>query len=481
MALQRTIPAQLADRLAGLPGLDDVRRLAFHLAQQDLRLLPVLIMREEKRGQRRWLVIFGSTLAALVALATASHLRLETFRDPPFDFYVLKADEFFNVYGLTRRQEGSVKLGFAEARPAPAIGVYGNHIIQYFGADAFGGSEDSAQGTPPAQLFNYWYANLSLPEIESYLRQIERAGNLPKKLLLVQITPPNADNGRFIINRGNELPLDVALSGASPELKSSLAGIASLAWLAISNTLHEILSYNTFILGIVQTRHSDRLISPSSCQSETRAWWKSLPSSVRRLVGMAAGRDFFCQRHTWWGAFRRDGSVDPNFREDEFSPTTQLVANEDPLSETDRGINAGDETSIARYLRNIDEIGRRNGVRVAFVVPPVFETDRSQSAVNQVFDRALALVREIALIDHRSMHSDPALFKELAPPGPGVLPNPHDGAAPPRASRLTRDDIVVRQPAIRQPPRFPPCWAGSAPRAKACRPAPPCPRGLGDP
>lgn len=372
-------------------------------------------MDEERQGQRRWLVIYGSTLLGLMALATVSHLRLETFRDPPVDFRALKPDERFNVYGLTRRQEGSVKLGFAESGPAPEIGIYGNHIIQRFGTEAFDRPGEK-KASDPAYFFNYSYANLSLPEMESYLRHIERKGHLPKKLLLVQITSPNADNGNFIVNWGDELPLDVALSAERSQSKSVLAGFVPAAWRVINNTLHEVLSYNTFVLGMLQRGRGDRVISERDCEAEGQGWWQKLPSAARNLVGVAGGRSYFCQRYTWWSAFRRDGAIGPPILQEEEAPDNPPVLDADPLSENDRGINAGDEKEIARHLKNIDEIGRRNGVPVVFVVPPVYETNRRDSIVNQVFDRALALAPEITLIDHRSMHDDPGLFEDSLHP-----------------------------------------------------------------
>src|SRR5215470_4872799 len=114
-------------------------------------------------------------LAILLGTAIALSLRLPSFRQPAFNFYALKPGEIFNVYGLTRRQEGSVKLGFAEAYPAPEIGLYGNHIAAFFGADAFGRPEDAEF------FFNYYYANLSLSEIRRYLLRIAQLGHLPKK------------------------------------------------------------------------------------------------------------------------------------------------------------------------------------------------------------------------------------------------------------------------------------------------------------
>src|SRR5262249_40757619 len=121
--------------------MSDVWWLVVPFVEQHLHLLPVLTMIKVEPDQRLWLRVFGATLAILVGIAVWLSLRLPNFREPAFDFYAMKPDEIFNVYGLTRRQEGSVKLGFAEAYPAPEIGLDGNHIAAYFAADACGRPE----------------------------------------------------------------------------------------------------------------------------------------------------------------------------------------------------------------------------------------------------------------------------------------------------------------------------------------------------
>src|SRR5215510_8531269 len=195
--------------------------------------------------QRRWLLTFGTTLALLLSGAVALSLRLPSFREPAFNFYAMQPGQIFNVYGLTRRQEGSVKLGFAEAYPAPEIGAYGNHIIAFFGADAFGRPEQAEY------FFNYYYANLSLPEIRRYLLRVAQLNHLPKKLILVQITPPNADNGGAIVDRGNELPPDIFLSSIKDDERSDrILPIVALSWELVSNWLHETLNYNTVIMSL---------------------------------------------------------------------------------------------------------------------------------------------------------------------------------------------------------------------------------------
>src|SRR5262249_54084476 len=156
--------------------------------------------------------------------------------------------------------------------------LYGNHIFEAFGAEAFGRPEQ------PGYFFNYSFANLSLPEIHRYLRHVEKLGHLPTKLILVQITPPNADNGQFVINWGNELPPDVLLSDLQRKSFARTAlQLAIIGWEILNNWLHEILNYNTFILGLIQGNDKDRLVGPELCQGLSLNWHPHLPVALRDI------------------------------------------------------------------------------------------------------------------------------------------------------------------------------------------------------
>ena len=368
-------------------------------------------------NQRRWIAVYGTTLGALLVLAGLLSLRLPSYREPAIDFYAINSGAIFNVHGLTRRQEGSLKLGFGEAYAPPEIGVYGNHIVNHFGGDAFGRPEDAAY------FFNYSYANLSLPEIHRFLRHIERLGHLPRKLILVQVTPPNADNGRYIIDRGNELPPDVLLSDLRHEgLAKDIQQLAAVNWELTDNWLHEILNYNTLILSLIQGKsYEDRIVSRALCPADVPTWLTRLPRTVQNIIGPPAGHRFYCLRNTWSGGIRRDGSVDAEVAQDETAPAHSEAApvlDENPLKESERGLRSGDETEIARHMRAIHEVGSQHGIRVVFIVPPVYESDRRGSLVNRIFDRALALVPDIDVLDHRHLHADPSLFKSSLHPSP---------------------------------------------------------------
>jgi hypothetical protein len=362
--------------------------------------------------QRSWLIRFALTLGILTALAVWAAQRLPTYRDPPLDFLAMPQGQYFDTGGLTRRQNGGLKLGFAETHNPPPVGVFGNHIISFFGADAFDAPERGEV------FFNYGYANLSLPETITMLRHLEALGRLPTRLMIVSITPPNADNGRFIIDHGDELPPDMALRTAlrpgSPPAPGALAGAL---WRTLEVRLHEVFNYNTLILALLQSESRVRETGPVGCvlhPPSRPAWLDALPWTVRSVLGRYR-YNTPCADEEWDWTLRRDGSFNPP------KVSGEPMRNHDPLLEVDRDLRAGDEGEIARHLLAIDEIGRRNRIRVVFLVTPVFETDRRDSVVNQVFDRALALTPGLEIIDHRHMHDDPALFVDSLHPGPAYF------------------------------------------------------------
>jgi hypothetical protein len=352
-------------------------------------------------SQRRWLAAFGLTLACLACLALWLYLRLPSFRDPGFDFRTMEPDQIFVAHGLTRRQDGSLKLGFAESYPRPEIGAYGNHVINHLSSEAFGHAPD------PAFFFNYAFANLALPELEAYLSHIEKLGHLPSRLALVQVTSPNTDNGNFIVNWGHELPPDIVLERLMGQ--GDFAAAAGLAWQVVRSELNEVLNYNTAILSLVQGGPDHRVVGEAACREASPEWLERVPVVLRGAIGPIAGRSFYCLPQNRWYAYRRDGSM-PQLQPGETPPPP--IQNEEPLKDSDRGLNAGDEARIASHLRAIDAIGRRSGIKMVFLVPPVYETDRHDSLVNRIFDRGLALAPEVAVIDHRQLHSDPALFHD---------------------------------------------------------------------
>ncbi len=345
---------------------------------------------------RHWIWYFAATIVALACVAFFAALRLPGLREPALNFYALAPDAYVDTSGLTRRQSGSLKLGFAESYPAPLVGAYGNHIINFFGADAFGAYDR------PGVFFNYSYANLSLPETLRFLRHLELRDRLPSKLIIVAITPPHADNGRFIIDHGNELPADVLLDSAWQS--GDLAEISDALWQSVEFRLHEVFNYNTLVLGLLRDVKEARITGPFACrQGRTSAqpgWTAALPAPLRKILQPSPDP---CDRASWEWTLRRDGATNlPN--------EATIVRDEDGVGAADRGLRAGDEVKIVRLLRAIDAVGRRRGARVVFLVPPVYESDRSGSVVNQVFSRAMHMAPDLTIIDDRGLRNDRALF-----------------------------------------------------------------------
>jgi hypothetical protein len=327
----------------------------------------------------------------------------------------MNPDQQFNVYGLTRRQQGEVKLGFAETFKAPQIGVYGNHIVQYFGSDAFTKDFD------PLFFFNYFYANLSLPEIERYLLRIEKLGHLPKKLLIIQITPPHADNGDFIVNWGTELPPDIILSGEKFGTGSDLTHAAQIYSLVAENWMGEILNYNTFLLGLISDSKAGRVFTPGECAARQRNWLEKLPFMLQGVLRSWSKGGFYCNPRTWGGAFRRDGSVPFPLQADGVTP---LQVQDAPMSgdvglqNSTRGLSSDDDERIVQHMLAINEIGERNGIKTVFLIPPVYEMPGRNSVVNKIFDRALLRVPHLEVIDHRGLAPDPSFFLDQIHPSP---------------------------------------------------------------
>lgn len=361
-----------------------------------------------------YLARFLAIVLAFCAIAIWANLRLSTFRESPLDFHKLSERDLVIVHGLTRRQEGGLKLGFAETFDPPEVGLFGNHSFQYFGASAFGRPFDSRY------FFNYWFANLSLPEVRDYLLHLEDKRKLPKKLILVQITTPNNDNGGVIVDLNYELPPDLLLEGAlrADAPIEKVRSFVGAIWNLLEGALHQIFGYQTFILGLRGSTMDGRVLDITHCQASEIGKDLSLierlmllmPATLRELASAVDAR-YYCNREFWRSAFQRDGSHNANFNQ------RNPIKNASNLSDKTRRLVFGDETRIARYMREIAAIGRRNDVATAFVVPPVYE-DIRPSIVDEIFDGAMQLVPDLNVLDHRSLRGDPVFFMRFDHPSP---------------------------------------------------------------
>lgn len=368
-------------------------------------------------------IIAIAVFLSLVTLAVAGHLRLPEYRSKPIDFTQLKDGEYLLQLGLTRRQAGSVKIGFNEQAPPPRVGVFGNHQFGYFDRTAFGPA-----GADEGYFFNNWYANLALPEIRDYLAWLNEIGKLPTDTIIVQVTTPNNDNGGHIINYNGELPRDLHGKYAEDRPQQSWYERAYLRFNDLRAEAKIILNYQSVLSsmfpgGMGFMRSSDEL-----CIDLTRnpphhglvgRIVNLLPSTLASYAG-ELGRQVVLWRDCSGSAklqgFKGDGSVRVGY----FG--TNLLLNQ---HRKEIWLKPGDEDTIVRYMFDIDHLGRKAGRKVVFVVPPVYESENFVTEADRIFTKALAqLDGRVFVLDHRYQrqvdnfisfdHPGPVYFQKVA-------------------------------------------------------------------
>jgi len=355
---------------------------------------------------RKYVLIFLAAVLPLCALAIYAHLRLPDYRAHPLDLSALKPQEFILMNGMTRQQTGNVKIGHMENAPPPAVGVFGNHQFRYFAEDAL-----KANGINKS-FFNYWYANLALPDILDLLTYLEQIGKLPSELIIVQVTSPNNDNGRYIVERSQELPDDIVFLSELHKKEtgdtSMFAEMQSLFQGAINN-FRTTFSYSSFLIGIFYDEKRGRIISLDDCaEKHARASgvWSAivnrLPQTMRPVLGMTIDNSMFCDS-SYAELMMKDGALRSK------DVRQVLKKNVNDLDPQKARISVLDASRIAGYLSNINDLAKRNGLEAAVVIPPVYETARF-SVVDQVFTQAMKQAPGVAYIDDRKAHDVDAYF-----------------------------------------------------------------------
>lgn len=361
------------------------------------------------------LVRFLAVSAVVISMALWISASRIDFRRAPIDFSALPQTALFLETGLTRRQVGSAKVGYLERFDPPQIGLFGNHQFMYFSSAAFG------DAVPMSYFFNYWYANVTLPEVLDLLTFAEEHKKLPKDLILVQITTPNNDNGRQIINRNFELPMDINFLSSEDDEGAPLERLKMMAEDGYYELQHTF-NYADFILGFFDTANRRPIIDTAKCTSSKKpAAYKfgipasvadNLPMTIRIVLSKDPG-SALCDTKTWEAATRRDGS-----RNYEYSWHAAPVRDANLLTDdANRGLRLGDDEVIAKYMRRIHDLAQRNGRKVVFIIPPVYESART-SSVDRVFDAALVRVPDLNVLDHRAWRDRAEWFERYDHPSP---------------------------------------------------------------
>ena len=376
------------------------------------------LRRAGSRTNRRYLVVYLVVLVVLLGGVLTLTSRLGGYRDQAVDFFKLPREKVIVTADLTRRQIASIKLGFLESSDPPEVGMFGNHVFQFFNLEDFA-------VTDRRYFYNYWYANLSLSELRDLISHAASIGKLPTKTILVQLTTPNNDNGLNVIGYRGELPFELISLRQVGSFRDFVSQAEELT-AGLFAELYFRLAYSSAIISLNGVRNqtlASRILNEPDCARKRLADAPPLtignsvldrmPMRARFMLASAdtmaaywSGQ--FCNVERMKDSLRFDGSTNPRYLGGE------LVRDENPLGAIDRNINqrvlrSGDEAEVASLLMQIDKIGRDAGRRVVFIVPPVYESERA-SIVDTIFSRALRLAPQVTMIDHRGMRDDPANF-----------------------------------------------------------------------
>lgn len=374
--------------------------------------------RADPKKNRRYLTVYLIALLTFLSGVLAFTSQLSGYRDQAVDFFALPREKVIVTADLTRRQIASIKLGFLENSTPPAVGLFGNHVFQFFKLEDFGVSERR-------YFYNYWYANLSLSELRDLIAHAASIDKLPEKTILVQLTTPNNDNGLNVIGYRGELPFELISLRRVASFRDFLSQSEEL-FAGLFAELYFRLAYSSVLISLNGVRNqtlASRILNEAECAHKRLAnapplvlenkVLNRMPMRARFMLASAEMMSAywhgqFCNFERMKDSLRFDGSTNPLYLGGE------LVRDENPLGAIDRNINqrvlrSGDEAEIASLLMQIDKIGRDAGRRVVFIIPPVYESERP-SVVDAIFSRALRLTQNVTIIDHRHMRGDPANF-----------------------------------------------------------------------
>ncbi len=355
------------------------------------------------------LLAFLVAFACFSSISLIAYVRTTDFRETPVGFDKMEEDELFITHGLSRKQVGTVKVGYALHEDPPKVGLFGNHQFQFWNVNAFGISQ--TENKNENYFFNYWFANLGLPEIRDYLRYLEAAGRLPTDLIILQVTTPNNDNGRYITDYNGELPLDMLHVKSIGELWHVYDGVFS----ALSGSLQSAFSYSSTLLGLLDTGAGNRIVSDRLCSTPQpdapdSTWIRFLPHTVKSFAIDSPTE--YCDPNVYWSTgLHPDGSS--NF---EHHSETRLIKNANPLDINSLALSKDDAVRISSFLEEIQEIVENSGAKLAVVIPPVYET-RRPSRADKIFDDGIKAFDRSKLYDLRDLRDRKKYFVNYDHPG----------------------------------------------------------------
>lgn len=350
----------------------------------------------------------ASFLVTTVALLGATFFITGIAMSPypePVDFRKLTGDEFIVTNRLSQRYRNDLKFRHIMKFGAPRAAVFGNHAIRRMRAKDLGAS-------PGTDGFMNLYADhIGIPEVRDTLLYLEAKDRLPKELILVALHNPHTSSGYQIAQYIWELPLDLYLLYGDFRLTNRLRYTWGLLAAEVKdrldwrNLLYELFSGPIF--GCIPSYGTARLSETPADGSGTTLKKPSIVDGFVRL---------FDQRERGDSCFKLQGYYHDGSYADhkDITEPANLKRQVGPWSTQQPP--AGFEFELPALLRQIHEIGERNGRKVAFFVPPAFEGDRSSPRYVTLSNAIRAVEGKVTVLDHRRKYREKSFFQDYMHP-----------------------------------------------------------------
>lgn len=370
-------------------------------------------------NRRRHVTAFAVVFGLLLLLALYCNVSAENLRYAPVAASRWQDDQAMVYTSLTRRHFIMLRLGILEQRPAPGVLMLGGHRVKYFSSNAFGAD------LPEGYFFNSWQGNISVREARDFLIHLEKIGKLPTELALISIAPAHFDGGKHVIDFEADLPFDLVFDGLKKH--ESTVYLAETAAMYVAETLSRVFNYSYFLVGLLRPEKFIRIFDYTKCpelraqaeQSASRGFGKKLvskylPRTIRAAAGLADDL-MYCSDDVLAEAMRSDGST--------MNPALHGLARPAPVfkspprSRKDWVLRRSDVGEIVRVIGQIREIAKRNGIKVAFFVQPLFE-DKSAATteLKRILAEGLAKAGTRDIVDHTDLALSAEYFKDATHP-----------------------------------------------------------------
>jgi len=353
---------------------------------------------------------FLITFVLLMCFAFGMGIRANGFNQTFVDFAGMSPTEVFVEHGLTRSQIGSIKLRSQAKLIPPQIGFFGNHTFQFFNQRAF-----HRNGIEKV-FFNYWFGNISFTEVLIILEHLERLEKLPTEHIIVGVTSPTNNNGRYILGHYGEMP-DWILDDVTAHKKiGSAQKNAPTAWMETLRMkvkwVKRTFDYASFLNGVFTNYNFDRVIDLSICQDQNArsvllGLVERIPVTIRNMLTSFGVPNTHCNPLQWKETLKSDGARNEKYVRK--NPTID----QKPFDPARYDLGPGDAQNIDSTIREIVALAERNKREITIVVQPVFESERYLgNPMNNIFSEGISKLTDIRLLDDRGLRNRQELFTD---------------------------------------------------------------------